>query len=246
LLVALRNSVRELVADEAAVAVAYSGGLDSSVVAALARDAADTRCYSAAVPGSHDAATVEEHAQKDGLRVEQVALGDAELVELVRAAARLVGRERVMAIAYTVPLLAVMDHADEKVILAGNGADELFGGYEKYLRATDPAELMREDLEKSLHEASMLGTKAKEQGKRMGFPFLSDEVRQLAQSMPLEAKIRPPERKVVLRDIARELHLDSHERPKKAAQYSSGVFGRMKKLAKSQRLALDEWVASMD
>ena len=242
---ALRRSIRDLVNEPGTVAVAYSGGLDSSLIAALASETLETKCYSVVVSGSHDANTVRTSAEKEGRAVDIIILSDEDLRGLVKTAACLVGLDSPMAIAYMTPLLGVIARARETVILAGNGADELFGGYAKYLDMSDPSLQMLADLDKSLREAKALMEHASAEGKTIGFPFLSDRVRRLALSMPLEKKIRGTSRKVVLREVAKDLNLSSQDKPKRAAQYSSGVLKRMNVLAKSDGISLESWIKSL-
>jgi len=46
---------------------------------------------------------------------------------------------------------------------------------------------------------------------------------------------------VILKDVAKLLKMQSSERPKKAAQYSTGILRLMESLAKSNRTSLREW-----
>ena len=245
LLESLRTAVLRAKGDEKSVGVAYSGGIDSSIVAALAQEIADTRCYSAVVPGSHDARTVSASAAEEGRELEVVELSDERLVTLAIEARDLVGSSDSTPIAYTIPLVAVIGTARENVVFAGNGADELFGGYAKYVTTPNPQQEMEVDLGKSIREAKALERHALVQGKRIGFPFLSDNVRELARTMPIEQKIQGSSRKLPLISLAREIGLPSEHRPKKAAQYSSGVLRRMEKLAKADGKSTAAWVASL-
>lgn len=245
LLTVLRDSVKGLIQKEPRVAVAYSGGVDSSVVAALASETADARCYTAVVPGSFDERAAPDSARQEGRALEVISLSDSHLRLLASKAVMLVGRDSAVAVAYTIPLLSVIDSAGEKLILAGNGADELFGGYAKYVTSTDPAGQMQRDLEKSIDEAQALHRYATSQGKMTGFPFHAPAVVNLAHSIPLDHKLSGNIRKAMLRDAARDLGLPSHAKPKKAAQYSSGVLKRLNLLAKQDDKTLTDWVKSL-
>ena len=245
LLPALRKAVQEIVGGERRIGVAYSGGIDSSIVAALAQEITHVKCYSAVVPGSHDARTVSASAAEEGRELVVVELSDGPLVQLVIEARNLVGSSNPTPVAYTIPLIAAIGAADETVVLAGNGADELFGGYAKYVNGSDPQLQMAEDLKKAIREADALEKHALEKGKRVGFPFLSDSVQELARAMPLERKIQEGSRKLPLKTLARGLRLPSEHRQKKAAQYSSGVLRRIEKLAKSDGKSAVDWITSL-
>jgi len=128
------------------------------------------------------------------------------------------------------------------LVLAGNGADELFAGYEKYAtRVRDAQKRMMEDLERSLEEAKRIAIFANSLGKEVRFPFLDKDIVAAGQAIPLEKKISGSGRKVILRDTAGLLGLHAADRPKKAAQYSSGILRMMQTLAKGNHESLSEW-----
>lgn len=245
LLEALRGSVSHSLDDERLAAVAYSGGIDSSILAALATEVAATKCYATVVPGSHDARTVPASAAQEGRALVIVELSDDRLVQLVIEVQTIIGTSDPVPIAYTIPLVAAIGAAEEELVLAGNGADELFGGYAKYITSTNPQQEMEEDLKKAIREAKALERHALTIGKRVGFPFLAQRVQELAHAMPLEQKIRGDSRKIPLKEIARDLGLPSEHRQKKAAQYSSGVLRRMEKLARADGKSTAAWIASL-
>ena len=216
------------------------------MVAELASELSKTKCYSVAVPGSHDARTVVANADEEGRELELVSMTDSGLHVLAAKAAALLEDASPVAVGYTIPLLAVVERANEMLILAGNGADELFGGYAKYLTSSEPEQQMRGDLEKAMGEAAALAGYASGLGKRIEFPFLDEEVRNLAASIPLDRKMQGASRKVVLREAAGQLSLPSQHRPKKAAQYSTGILRRMEELAKADGKSVGSWIASLD
>jgi asparagine synthase (glutamine-hydrolysing) len=241
LLDSLRKSVRKDIDRAAKVAVAYSGGIDSSVIAALASEQAEVNCYTWAVEGSFDAANAQTRAREEDLNVSLNLLQPARLRSAVASASTALGSTDPVPISYAIPLILVLEESPEKIALAGNGADELFGGYSKYASAGDPSAVMRSDLSKTLREADALKRWTETTGKRLCLPFISDDVINLSNDMPMSWKIRGGERKVVLREVAKLLKLPSHDRPKKAAQYSSGTLKLMKRTAKTEELSLVQW-----
>ncbi|HEX9908138.1 MAG TPA: asparagine synthase-related protein, partial [Thermoplasmata archaeon] len=132
-------------------------------------------------------------------------------------------------------------NCEEDLLLVGSGADELFGGYAKYQASTDPEAAMSSDLVKMMAEAQLLQTEAAKVGKRIGFPFTDEAVVMAALNVPVQEKVDLSGRKIILREVGRALSLHSADRPKKAAQYSSGVLKEMERLAGAQRLNLHDW-----
>lgn len=241
----LRKSTEATISGEDAVAVAYSGGLDSSVVASIAGEFAKIRCYTCVVRGSFDARNVKARAESESLELILVELTAKDIPAIVDETADMLGTSDPMPLAYTIPVLAVLKEARERLVLAGHGADEMFGGYAKYASVRNPALMMAEDLDKMLREGERLKKAANTLGKRIGFPFVSKELIEFSRSLPLDRKVTPLERKILLREIARMLGLPSHDLPKKAAQYSSGVLKEMERLAKADGRSLADWTRSL-
>jgi len=245
LLSVLRGSMKKIAGEEKEVAVAYSGGLDSSVVVALAKELAGVRGYTCAVPGSFDDKHVPEAARLDGIETATIHLADADLVKYIVRSAGVLGTVSPVPIAYTIPVLCALDGCRERLLLVGSGADELFGGYAKYQGHSDPEASMSSDLVKTLAEAQLLQVEAGRLGKRIGFPFTDEAVIMAALSIPVERKVDVSGRKLVLRDIGKLLAPHSADKPKKAAQYSSGVMKEMERLAKADRLDLHDWTSAI-
>lgn len=245
LLSRLRTATRVLIGDEASVAVAYSGGLDSSIVAAISLEFAGAKCYTCATKGSLDSKVAEEYAAQDGVDSVVSVLSENDLLVWIRKASNVLGSTDPVRIAYTIPVLYMLEECVERCVLAGNGADELFGGYAKYSDSRDPKEMMAIDLEKMLQEASVLKARATSLGKRIGFPFVAEEVMDFAEQTPIEQKVKGSDRKLILREAARLMGLRSSDRPKKAAQYSSGILKEMRRISRRERLELSEWTATV-
>lgn len=243
LLSTLRRAVERCVAGADHVAVAYSGGLDSSITRALASGLVKTTCYTCGTPGSYDHGRADELAVSCGGELKVIALDHADLALLVREAGRALGTDDPVRISYTVPVLCVVMSSAHEVVLVGSGADELFGGYSRYLQEEDPEAAMARDLGKMLGEWESLRTHCLSIGRRVESPFVDPDVIALASGLPLERKVHRGVRKVILRDVAGILGLEARDAPKKAAQYSSGVMKQMKDSARSEGKSLGDWTA---
>jgi len=242
LLSALRESTISAIGKERTVAVAYSGGLDSSLIARLSEESAEVKCYTCAMAGSFDADHALGFAAEDDLDLTMIVLGRESLRGLVARAGRLLNSDDPVRIAYTIPVICVLERCAERTVLVGSGADELFGGYAKYSTAADPAAIMRYDLSKMLEEDHVLRGIAKALGKSLESPYISEGTFAFSASLPMSLKISGNERKVLLRKAAASLGLLCHDRPKKAAQYSSGLMKEMKRQAGISHLGLSDWV----
>jgi len=242
LLNTIEKAVERLVRPHRIVGVAYSGGLDSSVIAALASRYAETTCYSACIKGSHDAEHVHAFAHADGFDLKVLELTDDNIRKLARLARSALLTTDPVRISYTIPTLRVIESAVEPAILVGNIADEIFAGYAKYESSDNVSEQMAVDLEKALHERELLSQYAEKRLKILLAPYADATVIGASSQVPLEDKLGPEGRKLILRKCADMIGLEASTRPKKAAQYSSGVSKAMKRLAKAEGKTVSEWV----
>jgi asparagine synthase (glutamine-hydrolysing) len=126
---------RQLMAD-VPVGIMSSGGLDSGIVSALARNGAGPRtgyCFRDPARQYDEWEPARSLAQEFGVRLEEVRLADDEIPDLLERAAWFydepIPRPHHLA-AYAVARAA--RGAGIKVLLAGEGGDEVFGGYRRY------------------------------------------------------------------------------------------------------------------
>lgn len=241
----LREATKDAIRGSEAVGVAYSGGVDSAVIASLASESARVVCYTCAVAGSHDHMRAPATAAEEGLELHMVMMDRGTLTEAVRKVCEVLETENPLKAAFTVPIMCALEACAEKVVLVGSGADELFGGYAKYLEDCDPETSMATDLEVALADLGRLRAYAGSVGKRLEAPFVAPGVISFAKGIPLERKLSAGNRKATLRDAAKALGVLSHDSPKKAAQYSSGVMKEMRAMAKERGMDLGDWTAEV-
>ena len=223
------------------LAVAFSGGVDSGLVAAAVPEAP---CYVAGFEGSHDVAAARDAASAMDRDLRVVEITHEDLRRAVRSVAAATGRRNPMDVAIAVPLYltaeaAAADGYDRLAV--GQGADELFGGYSKVV---DPAEDPRVDADtvrgartetvRTLPdqlERDVLALRAA--GVEPATPLLDDRVVAAALALPDDLLVDGDERKVALRRVAAGYVLESvHSADKKAVQYGTYVSRELDRLAR--------------
>ena len=220
----------------------FSGGIDSLLIAEILRflDKPVT-LYTAGLEDAPDIQYASKIADMLGYRLRIRLIDDDELEDLVRKVIYAIEDPNPVHVTIGIPIFAASQLARKdgiRVLLSGQGADELFGGYARYLKIQD-----KSLLEKTLLN-DLLNTYKNNLDRddhctmansiEVRYPYLDKDVIKTAISIPIEFKIRNSTRKVILRKIGLELGLpkDIVDRPKKAIQYGSRVTGMLKKMAK--------------
>ncbi|AIF69561.1 asparagine synthase [Palaeococcus pacificus DY20341] len=219
--------------------VLFSGGLDSSLLAMLASEHSDIILYTAGAEGSVDLEWARKVSEALGLELREYVFDLEDVKEALPKVAFAIEEPNPMNLAIGIPLYFATKLAREdgvKVLLSGQGADELFGGYAKYLE--NPS-LMEKDIieigEKNLVRDDKIAMINSVEGR---IPFLDLNVVRLALRTPLEYKISGRIRKKILRDVALEMGLPKEVayREKKACQYGSNSQKMLEKISKMQGL----------
>lgn len=257
----LLESAEDFLSDVNEAAIAFSGGVDSSVIALLAR-----LCHVEVHPifvglEKRDEAGLAQRAAKAlGLPLHESNYSVADLKQILPRVLWLIEEPNPVSAGISVPLFwAAHQSADLgfRVLLSGQGADELFGGYSRYLRdysAYGPIGLRRklyEDFATSYESNFDRDNKSCAFHKvELRMPFTDSRTVNLALGLPTETKIisaKDGQRKRVLRKAARKLGVPKFiaDAPKKAIQYTSGVNQAMKKIAKQAGLTLREYVEKL-
>ncbi|WP_457741595.1 asparagine synthase (glutamine-hydrolyzing) [Thermococcus sp.] len=228
--------------------VLFSGGLDSTLIAYLASKHSEVILYTAGTEDSPDLEWARKVSDYFGWELRERVFTLEDVREAVRKVIFAIEEPNPMNLSIGLPLYFSTELARKegvKVLLSGQGADELFGGYAKYI---ERPELMREDLlniaERNLARDDKIAMLNRVEGR---FPFLSLPVVILALRTPLSLKISGKERKVILRKLALKLGIPEWvaSREKKAMQYGSRAQKLLEKLAKEEGLSLRKFTEKL-
>jgi asparagine synthase (glutamine-hydrolysing) len=160
----LVRAVRQQMMGDVNVGVFLSGGLDSSLVAAIAARIADERgrrlqTFAVGTEGSPDLAAARRVAEHLGCEHVEVTYTAAEALESLPNVVRAIESFDPGLVRSAVPnyMLARTTRQHVKVVLTGEGADELFAGYD-YMREFADAGALHDELERtvrSLHNLNL-------------------------------------------------------------------------------------------
>lgn len=196
--VCLERAVARRLRSDVPLGAFLSGGLDSSVIAAIAqRHLGNLHTYAVGLPGSSDLAAAHRVAQHLGTIHHEYVIGPEEITAVLpRVIRHLESYDRDL-VRSAVPTWFVAREAarDMKVVLTGEGADELFAGYAYHADYTDGDALQRE-LHRSLTAMHAINLQRVDRmtmahSLEARVPFLDREMIDLAMSLPPALKQRP-------------------------------------------------------
>jgi len=238
--------------------VIFSGGIDSTIVAILASEFSSVTAYACGIPGSHDPEYVRD-AKDLGFEIKAIELTPEKIENSLASIVSAINDTNPVKVSVAAPFHFASKQAGEDgltTMLCGQGADELFGGYNRYLEPLPDyaraREMMKKDIE-NIHEEQLNNDIAicRENGIELRAPFLDDEFKNYSMNIPMDLKIHEVKnsnefecidevddrkfiRKYVLRLLGKELGVPSPilNRRKKAAQYGSGSWKTIQRLAR--------------
>lgn len=245
---AIRDAVEKRVAGRPHIGIIFSGGIDSVLIAHIVAEfGLPFTCYSAGRAGnSEDLRWAETVAERYGFPLQSKGLSVEEIERIIPDVIHSIEDHSQNQVEVAIPIYAsvrMAQAAGERVLLTGQGADEIFGGYPWYARIVDREGYDR-FLSRSWEDTFLLYKECLERedkitmahGIELRVPFLDPEVIRVAFSIAPELKIRP-DGDTVLKRIHREYALalgvpeEVAFRPKKAAQHGANIQTALQEIA---------------
>jgi len=254
----LQRSVKQRVTGLKEVAVAFSGGLDSTIIAFLAKKfGVEVHLISVSLKDQLEIEHAKKAAEALNLPLHIHLHSEKAVEEVLPKVLWLIEDANPVKTSIGIPVFWTAEKASKmgfKVMLAGQGADELFGGYKRYLN--DYVQYGEEIVQKTIFNdiAGMYEKNFERDSKICNFhnvelrlPFATYQLAKFAASLPLQLKIESPNdmlRKDVLRKMAENIGLPRFivKKPKRAMQYATGVNKAIKKLAKKKGYSTKEYL----
>ena len=214
------------------ITVSFSGGIDSTLVAFLAKKYSDVELIAVGTPNSYDLEAAKTAAEMIGMDLSIIEVEPKEMVAEGLNMQRKIDLKAIE-VEFMLPFWIAAKNSKNSILMCGQGADELFGGYARFRKESAVNNLSKEvsNLNKRLKSREM--KIAEIFNLELSCPYLSDIVVNAANSFSEEERIGDVG-KVPLRQAAQELGLPKEiaDRKKKAAQYGSGSQKAIKDIMK--------------
>jgi asparagine synthase (glutamine-hydrolysing) len=254
----LQQSLEERLLGLREVAVAFSGGLDSSTIAFLTKKTSvSAQLIHVSLENQPETDHAKRVAEELKLPIHIYTYNQDDVEKVVKKVLWLIEEPDPLQTSIAIPLYWTTEETAKinlRVLLAGQGADELFGGYKRYVDdyLRYGKEWTQEEIRSDI--AGMHETNFERDFKicsyhniELRLPFAAYRIAKFATLLPLELKIERSKdtlRKLVLRRAAQNIGLPKSivEKPKRAIQYTTGVAAALKKLAKRRGLSLNEYL----
>ncbi len=256
---AIFRAVEKRIEGQRKIGIIFSGGVDSVVIAKIASlIGADITCYAAGFPDSPDMLNARKSARELGfdLRVCEISenLINCELENIIRA----IEANDHLQVDVAIPVFFAVKLAAEdgvRVLLTGQGADELFAGYSWYTEIlktrgsaflnaclwNDVNNLYKDTLEREDKITMFHSTELR-------VPFLDPEVINVSMSISETLKIKDGFLKHIHRIFADSIGLPEFIswRPKEAAQHGSSVHKALLNLIRAKVASPTDWKGTTD
>jgi asparagine synthase (glutamine-hydrolysing) len=247
---ALVDAMEKRVQDFQRIGIIFSGGIDSVLIAYLAaKMVPEVICYTGGVTGSSDIIYARQIADRLGLKLKVCELSQEGMERLIPEVMNVIEDSNAGQVEVALPVYCAVKLAHEdgiKVMLTGQGADELFGGYSWYAKVVEKEgyKMLRRRM---IEDLLLLYKETLEREDKITMahsielrePFLDPEVIKVALATSLRLNVRgggDSFGKHVHRKLAETLGIprDIAYRIKEAAQHGSGMHGMLDAIARKQ------------
>lgn len=230
------NAIKERVEGLDSVGIYFSGGLDSSYIAAVCKKLkVNFTCYTIGFQDGHFrnpedilyAKKVAKHLKLKDDEFKSKIFTFKEIESMIKQTSLILQKAKVNTVVNVgVGSVEVAAHSiskNEKVFFSGIGSEEIFAGYERH--KLNPSNDECFDGLLKMYQRDLIRDVAISKALKFSFatPFLDEKLMDYSMKIPVKYKINKNGAKMILR-LASESYLGKYaQRPKKAAQYGSNT-----------------------
>jgi len=230
----LEETVKRLVSKHKETPIAFSGGLDSSILAFLSSKYTKPVLFCVGFKDSYDINNSQKCSKLLMLETHIVCLNSVDLEQYLYKTIELIDTDNKLVLDLTLPIFVLAEKVKKmgyRNLMLGQGADVLFGGFAKYVRSKHLENDLFNDI-KSIHRKNLryIFKVCNYFDLKPVCPFLEKEIVELALKISPKVKIKDGINKYILREaFANYLPKEIVFQKKKALQYGSGVHKALKK-----------------
>ena len=231
----LDNSVKNLVKDYKEMPIAFSGGIDSSILTYLISKYTKPILFCFGFENSYDVKNAQKSAELLNLELNVIYFDELNLKKYLQKTREIIKTENKLKIDLNLPFVILSEELQKrnyKNIILGQGADELFAGYNKYKKSKNLENDLFQDI-KNIHETNLKYNKQVFDYYSVNIicPFLEKEIVELAIKISPDFKIKNDINKYILREAFKNyLPEEILTQNKKALQYGSGISKALRKI----------------
>jgi asparagine synthase (glutamine-hydrolysing) len=253
----VKNAAKIMTKGITKATIGFSGGIDSTIIAYFLKELGiDINLICVGVDNPKEFNNAIESAENLGLDLTLQSYTEKQVEETLDYVLYSIEESNPMKIGVAMPLYWVSEIAYERGfndVFTGNGSDELFGGYKKYqLEYKNSHSTVRKNMYQDVINSWSTNLErdtmtCNDNSIRLRLPFTEINLIQYGLKTPLIHKFKKTgPRKIILRKLAKKLGIPEKisYRPKKAAQYSTGVNKTIKKIAKKHDLSIQKYLQS--
>ena len=232
----LDESVKRRIAGKRKIVLGFSGGIDSVILYILASKHAKVEAVTVCVKDSVDYKLCESVADRLGIDLKMMVMDEKLIKDTIKKLHNMTQFDGAMhasiaCVVYVLAKFARSEGAD--ALMLGQLADELFGGYARYLKylkssAEKVSNTMFDDVKNAHIDNFCRDEMASSPFTKLLLPYASLDLVKYVVNLPVDLKlnIKTGARKIILREVAKNLGIDDElaNREKRAMQFSSGIY----------------------
>lgn len=232
----LKSSLINRIGSKKKISIAFSGGIDSSILVALASQFSNVSAINVRMKNSYDYNNAKKLSKLLSLDLIEVEPSRTEIIEAIPEIQNIAEVTRPLDISIGLGFYFVAQAAKNhgfRDLFVGQLADELFGGYARYLRTLEEGgkESVIQMMQNDVYNAYAINFERDEKITSpfvdLHVPYASIDIVKYGLSCPLNLKIDSSRqiRKIILKRIGKKLNLpdDILTQSKKAIHFSSGI-----------------------
>jgi len=210
-------------------ALLLSGGVDSSLLFSIFSK--NVHPYTVFYGNSEDLREARMLCEHMGMDLKEIEMTRGDIRECAMGLRDIDPKISLLSLSYEIPLYMACRETEKKYVMTGQGADEIFYGYGKFRDGRETtnkssiAKLVDETIPREIKITSKFG-------KVPLMPYMQKSIMERFANMPADQHMSGNMNKIIIRKACEIVGLPERTflRPKKAAQYGSGIMKALREM----------------